>query len=89
MAESSTFKATSFSSSFCKRSRIWRLVTYLPSRPASGLSLTEKGHFNGRIVDLHEGQRLHIGGAAQGIADGHVGQAGEATISPAVMLSHG
>ena len=36
-----------------------------------------EGHFNGRIVDLHEGQRLHIGGAAQGIADGHVGQAGE------------
>jgi hypothetical protein len=26
----------------CSRSRIWRLVTNLPSRPASGLVLTQK-----------------------------------------------
>ena len=36
-----------------------------------------EGHFHGGVVDLHKGQRLHIGGAAQGVADGHIGQAGE------------
>ena len=39
---SSTRRATFCSSSRIRRSRIWRLVTYLPSRPAKGLVLTEK-----------------------------------------------
>ena len=37
-----TRSATLCCSSFCRRSQIWRLVTYLPSRPASGLVLTQK-----------------------------------------------
>ena len=37
-----TRKATLCCSSFCRRSQIWRLVTYFPSRPASGLVLTQK-----------------------------------------------
>ena len=36
-----------------------------------------EGHLDGGVVDLHEGQRLHAGGAAQGVADGDVRQAGE------------
>ena len=37
-----TRSATLCCSSFCRRSQIWRLVMYLPSRPASGLVLTQK-----------------------------------------------
>ena len=37
-----TRSATLCWSSFCRRSQIWRLVTYLPSRPASGDVLTQK-----------------------------------------------
>ena len=37
-----TRKATLCCNSFCRRSQIWRLVTNLPSRPASGLVLTQK-----------------------------------------------
>jgi hypothetical protein len=37
-----TRSATFDCSSFCRRSQIWRLVTNLPSRPASGLVLTQK-----------------------------------------------
>ena len=37
-----TRRETSFSVSRIRRSRIWREVTNLPSRPAKGLSLTEK-----------------------------------------------
>ena len=37
-----TRKATLCCNSFCRRSQIWRLVTYLPSRPANGLVLTQK-----------------------------------------------
>ena len=37
-----TRSATLCCSSFCKRSQIWRLVTYLPSRPAKGEVLTQK-----------------------------------------------
>ena len=40
--------------------------------PGSG-----KGHLDGRVVDLHEGQRLDLRGGAQGVADGDIGQAGE------------
>ena len=36
-----------------------------------------EGHLHGGVVDLDEGQRLHVGGAAQGVADGHVRQTGE------------
>jgi len=36
-----------------------------------------EGHLDGGVVDLHEGQRLDIGGAAQGVADGDVGQTRE------------
>lgn len=39
------------------------LVTYLPSRPARGLSLTEKVISTVGVVDLHEGQRLNLKGA--------------------------
>ena len=87
MAESSTFRATSFSSSFLQT------VTDLAAgdilaHAASGL-VTEKVISTGGVVDPHEGQRLDIGGAAQVVADGDVGQTGEATMSPAVMLSQG
>ncbi len=37
-----TRRDTSFRVSRMRRSRIWREVTNLPSRPAKGLSLTEK-----------------------------------------------
>ncbi|MNS90667.1 hypothetical protein D3C72_1247280 [compost metagenome] len=37
-----TRRATLCCSSFCRRSQIWRLVTNLPSRPASGLVFTQK-----------------------------------------------
>jgi len=36
-----------------------------------------EGHLHGGVVDLDERQRLHVGGAAQGVADGHVRQTGE------------
>ena len=36
-----------------------------------------EGHLNGGVVDLHERQRLDIGGAAQSVADGDVGQTRE------------
>ena len=36
-----------------------------------------EGHLDGGVVDLQEGQRLDMGGAAQGVADGDVGQTGE------------
>ena len=77
VAESSTFRATSFSSSFCRRSRIWRLVTYLPSRPASGLSLTEKVISTVGSLIFTKGSGSTLAGAAQGVADGDVRQAGE------------
>ena len=41
LSVSVTRRDTSFSSSLYRRSRSWREVTNLPSRPASGLSLTE------------------------------------------------
>ena len=41
-SRSVTRKDTSLSVSRWSRSRIWRLVTNLPSRPANGPSLTEK-----------------------------------------------
>ena len=44
---------------------------------SQGAVVDGKGHLDGRVVDLDEGQRLHLGGAAQGVADGDVGQAGE------------
>ena len=31
-----------------------------------------EGHFHGGVVDLHEGQRLYIGGAAQGLSLIHI-----------------
>ncbi|MNS96401.1 hypothetical protein D3C72_1306990 [compost metagenome] len=37
-----TRSATLERSSFCRRSQIWRLVTNLPSRPASGEVFTQK-----------------------------------------------
>ena len=36
-----------------------------------------EGHLDGGVVDLQEGQRLDMGGAAQGVADGDIGQTGE------------
>ena len=36
-----------------------------------------EGHLHGGVVDLDEGQRLDLSGAAQGVADGHIRQAGE------------
>ena len=42
MSVSLTRRETSFSSSRNRRSRRWREVTNLPSRPANGESLTEK-----------------------------------------------
>ena len=37
--------------------QIWRLVTYLPSRPASGEVLTQEVHRQRRLVDLEQRQR--------------------------------
>ena len=36
-----------------------------------------EGHLHGGVIDLDEGQRLDLSGAAQGIADGHIRQTGE------------
>ena len=42
-----------------------------------GAVVDREGHLNSGVVDLDEGQRLHKGGVAQGVADGDVGEAGE------------
>ena len=42
-----------------------------------GAVVDREGHLNGGVVDLDEGQGLHLGGVAQGVADGDVGQARE------------
>lgn len=89
MAESSTRRATSFSSSRCRRSRIWRLVTRtcLPCRQ-TGI-VDGEGHLNGRIVDLNKGQRLNLAGVAHGVADGNIGQTGKGNRSPEPACSMG
>ncbi len=57
---------------------IWRLVTYLPSRPASGEVLTAERHAQRRRVDVEARQRPRVGGIGQRVADRHLGQAGDA-----------
>ena len=57
---------------------IWRLVTYLPSRPASGRRVDAEGHPQGRRVDVEPRQRPRIGGIGQRVADRHLGQARDA-----------
>jgi hypothetical protein len=62
--------ATLPSASRYRRSRIWREVTFLPSRPASG-------HGQRRRVDRGGGQRARQVGGADGLRHGRVGQAGD------------
>ena len=57
---------------FCRRSQIWRLVTNLPSRPASGLVLTQKFIGQRRLVDLQHRQRLRVARVGHGHADADV-----------------
>ena len=42
-----------------------------------GAVVDREGHLHGGVVDLDKGQGLHLGGVAQGVADGDVGQARE------------
>ena len=42
-----------------------------------GAVVDAEGHLHGGVVDLHKGQGLHVGGVAQGVADGHIGDAAE------------
>mmetsp|Transcript_59274 Transcript_59274/g.139937 ORF Transcript_59274/g.139937 Transcript_59274/m.139937 type:complete len:215 (+) Transcript_59274:97-741(+) len=70
---SETRSATLCCSSFCRRSQIWRLVTYLPSRPASGLVLTQKF-----IVS--------VGSSTLSIGSG-CGLAGSVTVTPMPISS--
>ena len=58
---SSTRSATLVSASRSSRSRIWRLVTYLPSRPANGELFTSN-------VMLIVGSSTTSGGSASGCA---------------------
>jgi len=68
---SSTFNATLISSSFCNRSRSWRLVTNLPSVPASGEVFTPEVHVQRRLIHQQQRQRLRIFLVADGDADAH------------------
>ena len=62
----------------CRRSRIWRLVTNLPSLPANGLSLTGKGHLTVGSLILTKGRGFGPSACRlQGIADADVRQAAE------------
>ena len=45
--------------------------------PGIGGVVDGEGHLHGGSGDLHEGQRLHTGGGADGITDGDIGDAGQ------------
>eukprot|EP01136_Pigoraptor_vietnamica_P025812 Opistho-1_new@80116 len=66
-----TRSATLLCSSFCSRSHTWRLVTYLPSRPASGLVLTQKF-------------MVSVGSSILSIGNG-AGVSGSVTVTPMPM----
>ena len=66
-----TRMATFFSSSFINRSRSWRLVTKVPSRPANGESLM-------RNTMLKVGSSTAMGSSADGLS-------GQAMVSPISM----
>ena len=68
-----TRSATLCCSSFCRRSQIWRLVTYLPSRPASGLVFTQKF-------------MVSVGSSTLSIGSG-AGLTGSVTVTPMPMSS--
>ena len=59
-AVSSTRRATLVSNSFCRRSRIWRLITNLPSVPASGLVFTIKSMVSVGSSTLNIGKPLGL-----------------------------
>ena len=69
-----TLPRTSFSS----RALIWRLVTYLPSRPGERRGVDPERHAQRRRVDVEARQRARIGGIGERVADRHLGQAGDA-----------
>ena len=88
MLPSSTRRDTSVCSSRIRRARRCREVTYLPSRPAKGESLTEK-------VTATVGSETLTKGRGSTRSGGHIvspmlmsGMPDTATISPTVALSH-
>ena len=89
VAESSTFRATSFSSSRIRRSRIWREVTYLPSLPANGESLTEKVISTVGSLILTKGRGCTLLGSQIVLPMEISGRPANATMSPAWALSIG
>ena len=68
-----TRRDTSVCSSFISLARRWRLVTYWPSRPAKGLSFTEK-------VMVTVGSEIFTKGSPSTFAGSH-------TVSPMEMSS--
>ena len=66
-----TRSATLCCSSFCRRSQSWRLVTYLPSRPARGDVLTQKF-------------MISVGSSILSIGRG-AGRSGSVTVTPMPM----
>ena len=74
--ESVILMATLPSASRNSRSRIWREVTFLPSRPASGRVVDAERHRQGRRIDRDGFQRAGQFRRADGVGDGAFGQAG-------------
>src|SRR5207249_9725477 len=73
---SSARMETLVSSSLYSRSRRWREVTYLPSRPAKGLVLTEKVIWT-VLVDSYGWHGVRLLGIGQGLADHDLREAGD------------
>jgi hypothetical protein len=59
-----------------------RAVSLEPLLPARGEVLMPERHRQGRLVDRDDGQRDRVLGVGERLADGDVGQAGDAMISP-------
>ena len=77
LSVSSTRRETLVSNSFCKRSRRFREVTYVPSRPANGRGVDRKQHGDGGLIDGDGRQRRRIFDGGDGLADCDVFDAGD------------
>ena len=84
-----TCSETSFSSSRYSRSRIWREVTYFPSLPAKGESLTEKVISMVGSLILTKGMETGAAGSHRVLPMVMLSMPEKATISPTQALSTG
>ena len=60
-----------------RRALIWRLVTYLPSRPLQRRGVDAERHPERRRVDVEPRQRARVGRIGDRVADRDLGQAGD------------